>query len=583
MKAYCIDILILLVGLLLFIPWAHGAHISLQIEGLNGYLQSNVKAQLSTVVNNDESTTDASKFQIQVNNAIREGLRAIGYYSPTISFKFYDNVHDDSHMLIAKVNPGKPIKVAEINIMIHGDALYDKEYQKLVKCSKLFLGSVLNHSDYDKFKIRFSQLALSKGYFDANFRKHQLIIVPKTNKSYWNIDFDSGRRYRFGKIRFHDLQIQEDYLQNISPIHEDDLYNSDSIAEMNRLLASTNWFDSIIISPDFKSAKDSKIISLDAMLQPSTRNNIETGIGYASDIGIRVKTTWNNPWINSFGHSLNSSLSISALEKMLFLSYKIPLLKSPIEQYYLIKYSFKREYLNDNKLEASMLNVTRYWDLSRGWQQALSLSWNPNYFTQDRLTSATMLIYLTATTNRTCQSSGFMPEWGNSQRYSIDISNNAWGSAANFVMIQTQHVWISTLAYKHRFIVRGNLGWIETNTIKYIPQTMRLFAGGDRSIRGYKYRSIAPTNLDGKLIGATRLIIGSLEYQYNLIGKWWSALFLDSGEAVNYINQDDFKTGVGIGMRWQSPLGPVKMDISVSLNNYYDNSLHVYIGFGPEL
>ncbi|SUX70502.1 outer membrane protein assembly factor [Citrobacter braakii] len=89
--------------------------------------------------------------------------------------------------------------------------------------------------------------------------------------------------------------------------------------------------------------------------------------------------------------------------------------------------------------------------------------------------------------------------------------------------------------------MRGNLGWIETGDFDKVPPDLRFFAGGDRSIRGYKYKSISPEGSDGKLKGASKLATGSLEYQYNVTGKWWGAMFVDSGEAVSDIRRSDFK------------------------------------------
>lgn len=51
--------------------------------------------------------------------------------------------------------------------------------------------------------------------------------------------------------------------------------------------------------------------------------------------------------------------------------------------------------------------------------------------------------------------------------------------------------------------MRGNLGWIETGDFDKVPPDLRFFAGGDRSIRGYKYKSISPEGSDGKLKGAS--------------------------------------------------------------------------------
>ncbi len=143
--------------------------------------------------------------------------------------------------------------------------------------------------------------------------------------------------------------------------------------------------------------------------------------------------------------------------------------------------------------------------------------------------------------NRTRSRGGLMPTWGDSQRYSVDYSNTMWGSDINFIVMQAQDVWIRTLYDRHRFVVRGNAWLDRSETFDKVPPDLRFFAGGDRSIRGYKYKSISPKDDDGKLIGASKLATGSLEYQYNVSGKWWGAVFVDSGEAVSDIRRERFQ------------------------------------------
>ena len=176
-----------------------------------------------------------------------------------------------------------------------------------------------------------------------------------------------------------------------------------------------------------------------------------------------------------------------------------------------------------------------------------------------------------------------MPMWGDSQRYSLDVSETSWGSDVNFAVVQAQNVWIRSLGDKHRFIARGNLGWIETGDFSKVPPSLRFFAGGDRSIRGYKYKSLSPKDDDGKLTGASKLATGSLEYQYNVTGNWWGAAFADGGDAVNKLDDYTFKKGAGVGVRWASPIGPIKLDIAAPIGDSDKHGMQIYIGLGPEL
>jgi len=563
-------------------PVAQAATVRLQVTGLSGELQKNVRARLSTI-SSEEISADG-RFRARVSEAIKEGLKALGYYEPEIEFELQPPPAGGKRpVLLTKVTPGQPVKLAGETVIIRGEARTDEDYQQLLSKGKGKIGGVLNHSDYDSFKSSLGNLALRKGYFDGDYRKSQLGVSVARHEAFWDIDYDSGQRYRFGEVSFEGSQIREEYLQNLVPFKKGDYYNSRDLAELNRRLSATGWFNSVVVAPQFDKGRKDKILPLHGVVSPRTENTIETGVGYSTDVGPRVKATWKRPWVNSYGHSFTTSANISAPEQQLDFSYKIPLLKNPVEQYYLLQGGLKRTDLNDTKSDSTTLAASRYWESSTGWQRAVNLHWSLDHFTQGNVTNTTMLIYPGVSVNRTRSRGGLMPTWGDSQRYSLDVSDTTWGSDIDFAVVQAQNVWIRTLADKHRFVFRGNLGWIETSDFDRVPPDLRFFAGGDRSIRGYKYKGISPRDDDGKLTGASKLATGSVEYQYNVTGKWWGAVFIDSGEAVNDIAQSNFKTGAGFGVRWQSPVGPIKLDIARPIGDSENRNLQFYIGLGPEL
>ncbi|UAN54149.1 outer membrane protein assembly factor [Serratia sp. JSRIV002] len=562
-------------------PSVLAANVRLQVDGLSGDLERNVRVRLSAIT--PEEVNAEGRFRARVDAAIRLGLRPLGYYQPTIEFTFDDNPKLSRPVLIAKVDPGEPVRIAGVDIQLQGGARTDEDYLNLVRTDRPTIGEILNHGQFDSFKSSLTNLALRKGYFDAQMLKSQLGVAEELHKAFWDIDFDSGERYHFGKVIFKGSQIREDYLQNLLPFHQGDYYSSNDLAELNRRLSATNWFNSVVVSPDFTDSKESKILPLDAVLTPRSSNIVELGGGFSTDIGPRVLGTWRKPWLNDRGHSLVTAASISQPQQQLDLTYRIPLLRNPLEQYYLLQGGFKRTDLNDTQSDSTKVVASRNWDLSSGWQHAVNLSWRLDHFTQGSVTNTTMLLYPGVTVNRTRSRGGLMPVWGDSQRYSIDVSDTTWGSGVDFALLQAQNVWIRSLGEKNRFVIRGQVGWIETNDFDKVPPDLRFFAGGDRSIRGYKFQGISPRGDDGKLTGASKMVTGSLEYQYNVTGRWWGAMFVDSGQAVNKFTDSNFKTGAGVGVRWQSPVGPVKLDIAAPVGDQETHGLQFYIGLGPEL
>ncbi|PHM44508.1 membrane protein [Xenorhabdus mauleonii] len=564
-------------------PSAYSANLRLKVEGLSGQLEKNARVQLSNI-STDEVSPDG-RFRARVEKAIRQGLRPLGYYDPTVEFTYQENTPPARPVLTAKVTLGEPVRVAKVNIELEGGAKTDKDYAALIKKNMPKEGEVLNHGEYEDFKGSLANLAVKKGYFDAVMKKSELGVSKELHESIWNFDFDSGQRYRFGPVAFHGSQIRDSYLNNLVPFKQGEYYTSEQLAEFNRRLVDTGWFNSAVVVPDFKIGRESKdkLLPLDASLVPRSANYVELGGGYATDVGPRAQAKWKKPWLNSRGHSLSTSLNVSAREQIIDASYKMPLKTNPLEEYFELQTGYKRKDLNDTISDTATLNLARNWDRSTGWQYGINLRWSLSHFTQANVTNTTMLLYPGVNVSRIRQRGGTMPYWGDSQRYSFDISNKTWQSDVDFIVFQANHVWVRTYNEDHRFVMRADFGWIETNEFDKVPPDLRFFAGGDRSVRGYQYQQISPKNNKGKLVGASKLVVGSLEYQYNVYGNWWGALFVDSGEAVDDIKKSNFKTGVGMGVRWASPVGPIKFDLARPIGDPNRNKTLFYIGLGAEL
>lgn len=552
------------------------AKMKLSVDGLSGELKDNVDARLSMV--DENKIDDTPYFKRYLESEIKKGLRALGYYNPTFSY----DVPEKGNQLIVTVDAGDPILIEQTDVNITGQGAQDKDYINILDTDLPKKGSILNHGEYDSFKKKLQSVALRKGYFDADMTKHQLAVSDSLRQAFWRIDFNTGQRYRFGAVTFGESQIRESYLRNIVPFDEDEPYTSEQLSLLSRRLSSTNWFSSVAVIPLFNKVGEDKILPVHVVTVPRKKNSVDVGLGYSSDNGIRGKLSWNKPWLNDRGHSFQSDLALSSPEQTITALYKIPLHKSPLEDYYTIQGGYKKIDNNDTYSNSYSAGVIRNWDSFEGWQSAVGLNVMFDNFTQASDSYKTFLLYPSFSFSRARTDGKLFPLWGDSQRYSLETAAADLGSDINFVRFQIQQVWIRTMEDRHRFVARGNLGLIQANDFDRVPPSFRFFAGGDRSIRGFSYQSISPEDRDGKLKGASKLITGSLEYQYNVTGAWWGAVFIDSGEAIDKIDKANFHTGAGIGIRWASPIGPIKFDIATPIDKS-EKSAHFYIGLGSEL
>jgi translocation and assembly module TamA len=115
-----------------------------------------------------------------------------------------------------------------------------------------------------------------------------------------------------------------------------------------------------------------------------------------------------------------------------------------------------------------------------------------------------------------------------------------------------------------------------------LPPSQRYFTGGDTSVRGYAYQALGPKDSVGNVIGGRYLAVASLEYEHPLKKNWSAAAFVDTGNAFSKSFDEDLKTGVGVGVRWQSPIGPVRIDIAHPLDDR-DTRFRVHLRLGPDL
>jgi translocation and assembly module TamA len=116
-----------------------------------------------------------------------------------------------------------------------------------------------------------------------------------------------------------------------------------------------------------------------------------------------------------------------------------------------------------------------------------------------------------------------------------------------------------------------------------LPPDLRFFAGGDRSIRGFDYQNIGEVNANGLIIGGEYLAVASGEYEYYFTEDWGAAVFVDLGDAFK--DHFSLNVGAGVGLRWKSPLGPIRVDVGFPVETELplQNSWRLHVLLGPDL
>ncbi|MGY4876710.1 autotransporter assembly complex protein TamA [Vreelandella aquamarina] len=600
----------------------------ISIEGVNEEIKANINAYLSAL-ETDEYTQ--VRLEGEIRRRVAEAMRPFGYYEPTITL----TLQGDREGVNVSIDPGQPVTIEVLSLQLSGEATQDAPFVEAVDSFPLEEGDVLLHSPWDSLRGRLSALALERGYFDWQFKDRRMEVRPYLQSARLYLDFESGRRYQFGNISVSGSHIEPARLEKMRPFDLGEPYLASSIAEYSQRLADTGWFSAISVRPRLATASELVItsdtsatgnaapapwwqeatgrqtstatetpmeqplienISLDAMrsalsvapsddvtlpidvsVKPADRHQFEFGIGYATDVGPRMSFSWQQPWINRFGHSLDHDLYISAPEQRFSGEYSIPL-DDPLRDSYELQYGIKHQDDNDTRTLEGSVQIARRWKFDNDWVQSVYVRTTYEDFTQGGESDQVWLLYPGIEWTRTRTREPRFPVWGDRQQLSIEYSDTFWGSDAQFLRLTGNTQWIRMLGTDNRFVGRLGLGAIETDDFSLIPPSLRFFAGGDQSVRGYSYDSLSPRNAKGRLRGGQQLLTSSVEYQRRVTGNWWGATFVDTGDAFDNWAPTGLKTGAGLGVRWVSPVGPIRLDVAHPFDHEDDWRLHFSIG-----
>jgi translocation and assembly module TamA len=130
---------------------------------------------------------------------------------------------------------------------------------------------------------------------------------------------------------------------------------------------------------------------------------------------------------------------------------------------------------------------------------------------------------------------------------------------------------------------RGLVGSVQGASQFELPPDQRFYGGGSGTIRGFKYQSVGPLFPDLKPMGGTAIDAGTIEYRQRFFENFGAAVFVDGGQvsAGNMPFSGTVRIGTGFGLRYYTPVGPVRLDIALPVNRPPGgDKFEFYIGLG---
>lgn len=562
------------------IPAQAALNVRVEVNGVSGALLNNVRAYLSIEQQKSDPALTVNQVQRLHQRAaaeIAKALQPFGYYNAQIrsSLRFAAGVW------IARydIEPGPPLHVNAVDIEITGAGANDPGFKSLVDQFPVHRGDVLNQPLYQSGKQNFQRYASEHGYFDFKWKQSEIAVDPRNNSADISLIIDSGPRYRFGDVRFHQDVLRPQLLARFVPFEEGDAYDTIKLLDLQNGLLDSDYFRAVDINPRRDLSRDQRI-PIEVNLVPRHRQRYTVGAGYGTDTGARGRLRWENRRINERGHRFSTEYKVSEISDSLTARYTIPI-RNPRTDQFAITSQWSNDHPDTTQSETYLLGTSRSVDRGNNWLETLYLNYQTESFRVGDESGDSVMLMPGISWSKVTADNRINPTRGLRLLLDLRGSHPALVSNVQFAQVRAQAKFIHKIFGKSRILLRGDVGATRFGSIRTLPTSVRFFAGGDQSVRGYAYNSLGPRNAAGQVVGGEQLLVGSVEFEQGITEKWSGALFLDTGNAINNW-QEALKDGAGFGVRWRSPIGPIRLDLAWAISEP-NRPKRLHISVGPDL
>lgn len=571
---------LLLAVLLCYQPVAadESPRITVTIDGISEDRRTLLRNGLSIVrQQNSERLSQRSvrRLHEKAQQELKEMLQVWGFYQPSIEASL---TGQDNWQASYQIETGEAVRINVLNLQILGDAGDDKAFTDLVDDFPIKQGDVLNHQTYEKAKKALLSLGEERGYFDDKLERHHVKVDPDTRKAEINLTYQSGKRYQFAKPDYPDSVINTDLFGRLTPFDAGEPFLASKVLKLRNNLNDSGYFASVN-TRTLREQRHDQQVPVEIDVKADNKHRYTAGIGYGTDTGARLGLGWENRYVNDRGHRLSVDSRLSQISNKISADYKMPFWSEDIS---IVGFNTEYKQEDTDTSESKAFTAGSYYQRERfGWDETGSMRLlNEQFDISDESTSSLLLIPGIAW-SRTWADDTLYTRHGGNLSVSLSGASEALLSDTSFGQITVRGKYIKSLTANSRLITRATVGATEVADFDKLPASLRFFAGGDNSIRGFDYQELGPENDSGDVVGGRYLAVGSVEYEHMFVKNWGAAVFTDFGNAVNSWS-DPFEYSVGIGVRWRSPVGLIRVDIAQGISDE-DNPIGLHIVIGPDL
>ena len=560
------------------------------VEGLEGDVMENVEAALvpppGLVREGKVEALWLKRFEQEVPGRVLQAMEPFGYYSPQVETSV-EKSEEGSYVMKVNVAPGLRVRIAEVNLKIQGAGEKEPALNKFVAEFPLRVGDPLLHVKYEEAKSRFISKCVDLGYLDGAFIIREVKVSKAQARAELTLVLETGHRYYFGGITIVGApEYPEGFLRRYLEFQAGDVYSHSRIDLTKVNFANSDRFKEITIDADKTSARD-YFVPVTITLVSSDPKRFRVGAGFQTDYGPTFSSKYQDVNFLFTGHEFNADLSLSPRLQEFGIGYAWPARSDVLSKTAVsTKVTHERTDSYDTKYATGLIEYTRnllgipvlgHERVGSGYLQVQG-----EKYSVGQEDSRTFLLMPGLRFSDRRYDDLVRPRKGYLVTLELRGTDQALGSDTAFLQFMGFGNLRIPLPYRFSLLTRGQFGTtMQEDKFESLPPSVRFFAGGDNSVRGYDYKSLGPKDDDGDVVGGKHLLVGSIELE-KAIGKVFGvAAFYDVGNAFDKVSDMDLQQGAGVGIRLYAPFGYLRFDLARQLNvRDPDYRIHFAVGIG---
>jgi len=548
------------------------ANYQVKITGITGSLLTNVNSRLATETSTlgDQLTpSQLQRFSESLPHIIKLAMEPYGYFKPSITS------HLNKRVITVAINKGQPVIITELQIKAHGPGKDNQELKNYLQHLPMTKGERFRVDTYETIKDGLFKIANDQGYIKAYLEENKIYINRETRQVsiVWNLH--TGQQYFFGNVAIDSGPFAESFVRRFININSRMPFSTDKLSTLQQAMVNSYYFDQVTITPHLNQSKNQQVpISINVTAPKSQKYTL--GIGYGTFTGVRLTAGLTLRRIGNNGEHLTSQLKLSQVTSGLAVKYYIPG-RDPLTDQWVVGANYQRFRPRNGASNSATLSGG-YARHIGNWQLNSNLNYLVDRYTLFNMkTSAVIenhfskLLYPNFNVAFTQSDDVINPSYGYYGMFNVQGASKAVLSSLNFIQAEAKAKVLLSPTTASKLLFRADLGYTVTDDIKQLPLSMRFFAGGLNSVRGYSDSSLGPGRY---------LAVASVEYQHHVYGNWDGAIFYDVGNAMDNWS-DRLMRGQGVGVIYRSMIGPIKLYVGQAVNK--EGKPHsIEFSIGPE-